>query len=375
MTELLQVRSRSNQPDSPYQEHQRLAAIVENSDDAIISKDLDGVIRSWNRGAEALFGYTATEVIGRPVTILIPRERIDEEPNILARIRRGERIDHYETVRRRKDGSLVDISLSVSPIVGEQGTVVGASKIARDISDRVRAEKALKEADRRKDEFLAVLSHELRNPLAPIHNAVALLKEVKDEATRRTACEIIERQVAQMMRLVDGLLDLTRISRGEIEMRKSNTDLATIVRTAVESSRPLIDAAEHRLEIVLPEAPVGVFADAMRMVQVVSNLLHNAAKYTPRGGYIRVAAQATDEAASIAVRDNGIGIPSHDLSRIFTMFTQLDGARRHAPGGLGVGLALSQQLVELHGGIIQASSAGPGKGSEFVVRIPLTVAS
>ena len=375
MTKPLPVHSRSNRPDSPYQDLERLAAIVENSDDAIISKDLDGVIRSWNRGAEVLFGYTAEEVIGQPVTILIPTERSDEEPDILARIRRGERIEHYETVRRRKDGSIVDISLSVSPIVGKQGKIVGASKIARDISDRVRAEKALKEADRRKDEFLAMLSHELRNPLAPIRNAATLLKETQDEATRRTACAILERQVAQMTRLVDGLLDLTRISRGEIEMHKSKTDLATIISTAVESSLPLIDASEHQLEIVLPGAPVGVFADPLRMVQVVSNLLHNAAKYTPRGGHIRVAAHATAEMASISVRDNGIGIPSDDLARIFTMFTQLDGARRQAPGGLGVGLALSQQLIELHGGVIQASSAGPGKGSEFVVRLPLSVAS
>ncbi|HKU70319.1 MAG TPA: PAS domain S-box protein [Burkholderiales bacterium] len=368
------MKSQKEPADPQHLLEQRFAAIVENSEDAIISKDLNGVVQSWNPGAEALFGYTAKEAIGQPITIVIPSEKLEEEADILGRIRRGQRVEHFDTVRRRKDGTLIDISVSISPIIGMHGKVLGASKIARDIGDRVRAEKALKEADRRKDEFLAMLSHELRNPLAPIRNAVTLLKEVDDEATRSEACAILERQVAQMTRLVDGLLDLTRISRGVIEMRKSQTDLATVVRTAIESSRPVIDAGGHKLEIRLPQTPVGIFADSLRMVQVVSNLLHNAAKYTPRGGLIRVSAHATADTAAISVRDNGIGIPSNELSRIFTMFTQLDGARRHAPGGLGVGLALSKQLVSLHGGTIEATSAGPGQGSEFVVRFPLPVA-
>jgi PAS domain S-box-containing protein len=356
---------------SQYDVARRLAAIVENSDDAIISKDLNSIVTSWNRGAEVLFGYTALEAIGRPITMLMPPDRKDEEPGILARIRRGKRIEPYETVRRRKDGALVDVSLSVSPILDAGGDIVGASTIARDIGERVKAQKALQEADRRKDEFLAILSHELRNPLAPIRNAVTLLQEADDEETRRQACAILDRQVAQMTRLVESLLDITRISRGEIEMRKERVGLAAIVAGAVETSRPAIEAAGLSLELVVPQPHVGVFADPLRLAQVVSNLLNNAAKYTPRGGRIGVEAGATPATAFIIVRDSGIGIPSADLSRIFTMFTQLNGARRQAPGGLGVGLALSRQLVELHGGTIEAHSAGPGKGSEFVVRIPV----
>jgi PAS domain S-box-containing protein len=360
-----------SQPDFARQ----FAAIVETSDDAIISKDLNSIITSWNRGAEALFGYTAREAIGRPITMLMPPDKMDEEAGILARIRRGERIQHYETVRRRKDGTLVDISLSVSPILDAGGKIVGASKIARDISEHKRTEQALRDANRRKDEFLAMLSHELRNPLAPIRNAVSLLQDTSDEETRRQACAILDRQVTQMTRLVEGLLDLTRISRGEIEMRKEYSDLAAIIETALETSRPLIEAAGLTLDIALPRTPVSVFADPLRLAQVVSNLLNNAAKYTPRGGRVGVEAGAASGAASITVRDSGIGIPPAELSGIFIMFTQLEGARRQAPGGLGVGLALSRQLVELHGGTIEARSAGPGQGSEFVVSIPLPASS
>jgi PAS domain S-box-containing protein len=349
----------------------RLAAIVETSDDAIIGKDLDGIITTWNRGAERLFGYTAQEVIGRPITILIPPEKADEEPGILARIRRGERIDHYETVRRRKDRTQIDVSLSVSPILDNKGIVVGASKIARDITERKRAEASLREADRRKGEFLAVLSHELRNPLAPMLHAVALLK-LADEDVRRQACAILERQIGNMTRLVGDLQDISRISRGAIEVQKEETPLASVVHAALEISRPLVEGAGHRLEVSLPATSVSVFADRLRLAQVMSNLINNAARYTPRGGHIAVKASTTLGLAEISVRDNGIGIQAGDLSRIFDMFTQLDDSGRRASGGLGVGLALSRQLMELHGGTIEARSAGPGQGSEFIVRIPVS---
>jgi PAS domain S-box-containing protein len=352
----------------------RLAAIVETSDDAIISKDLEGIIASWNRGAERLFGYTAREAIGRPVTMLMLPEQIDEEPGILARIRRGERIDHYETVRRRKDGTLLDISLSVSPIVDSDGKVVGASKIARDITDRKQAEAALREADRRKDEFLAMLSHELRNPLAPMTNAVELLKQGNDENAWRQASSILDRQLRHMTRLVEDLLDISRISHGGIEVRKHNVDLGAVVLAAIETSRPLVEAAGHRLHISLPNAPVSIVADRIRLSQVVANLLNNAAKYTPPGGHIEVKVSRGFDAAAVSVRDNGIGIPPGELPKLFEMFTQLDGSRRRSPGGLGVGLALARQLVELHGGTIEARSDGPGQGSEFTVRIPLPAA-
>jgi PAS domain S-box-containing protein len=349
----------------------RLAAIVETSDDAIISKDLNGIIITWNRGAEQLFGYRAQETIGLPVTILIPPDRIDEEAVILARIRRGERIEHYETVRRRKDGTLVDISLSVSPLLDEAGKVVGASKIARDVTERRRVENALQEADRRKDEFLAMLSHELRNPLAPIRHAVTLLQQVDDAKIQRQACAILDRQVEHMTRLVNDLLDLSRITRGDINVSKQEVDLAAVVEAAIETSRPLVEASGHRLDVTLPGKPVGVVADCQRLAQVVSNLLNNAAKYTPRGGRIRLEVGTASNAATISVRDNGIGIPAEELPLLFGMFTQLDSSRGRAPGGLGVGLALARQPVEPHRGTIEARSDGPGRGSEFTVRIPL----
>ena len=353
----------------------KLAAIVETSDDAIISKDLDGMITSWNRGAERLFGYTAREVIGRPITLLIPAEKLDEEPDILRRIRSGERIHHYETVRRRKDGTLLDVSLSVSPLVDRNGKVVGASKIARDITHRKRTERELREANRNKDEFLAMLSHELRNPLAPMQHAVTLLQQAGDEQTRQQAFAILGRQVKHMTRLVEDLLDISRISRGHIDMRMHEVDLLTVIQTAIETSRPLVVAGGHQLEVALPSAPVRVFADRLRLAQVVSNLLNNAAKYTPRGGRIDLSVGVAPEATSISVRDNGIGIAADELPRIFDLFTQLDGGRHRATGGLGVGLALARQLVELHGGTLQARSDGAGQGSEFIVRIPLRPAS
>ena len=348
----------------------KLAAIVESSDDAIVSKNLDGIIMSWNRGAEKLFGYTAGEAIGQPIKMLMPPDRVNEELGILQRIREGLRMDHYETMRRRKDGSLVDVSLSVSPIL-ERGTVVGASKIARDITERKRAEAALREIDRRKEEFLAMLSHELRNPLAPMRHAVTLLQQADEEEIRRQACAILDRQVEHMTKLVEELLDISRISRGGIEVHKQQIDLASIVETAVETSRPLVEAAGHKLEVTLPQAPVSIVGDGQRLAQVVSNLLNNAAKYTPRGGRIGLNISTAPNAAAISVRDNGIGIAAGDLPRLFNMFTQLDGARRCSPDGMGVGLALARQLVELHGGTIEARSEGLGRGSEFTVRLPL----
>ena len=269
------------------EERARFAAIVESSDDAIISKNLNGVITSWNKGAERLFGYTAQEAVGKSVTLLIPPERFDEEPAIIERIRRGESIDHYETVRRRKDGTLIDVSLTVSPIVDNRGQVVGASKIARDITERKQAEESLREEDRRKNEFLAMLAHELRNPLAPIRNALEILrqKEENREAVH-SASEMMERQIGQMARLVDDLLDVSRISRGKIELRRGSIELASAVNHAVEAARPLVESKGIDLSLSLPQEPIYLNADPIRLAQVVGNLLNNASKFTDKGGRI-----------------------------------------------------------------------------------------
>jgi PAS domain S-box-containing protein len=351
---------------------QRFAAIVENSDDAIISKDLNGVILSWNAGATRLFGYTAQEAIGRSVTMLMPPECVNEEPGILERIRHGERIDHYETIRRRKDGTLVDISLTVSPLTDERGTVVGASKITRDITDRKRAERALLEADRQKNEFLATLAHELRNPLAPIRNSLNILRLIRGDVpeTERVR-ETMERQVNHLVRLVDDLLDIARISNGKMELRREPIEIASVIRSAVETSKPLIDAQRHQLSITLPHEPLTVEADPLRLSQVVTNLLNNASKYTEPGGQIWLTVCREADEVVISVRDTGIGICADMLPLVLEMFTRTERGKIHSQDGLGIGLALVKRLVELHGGRVEAKSEGEGRGSEFTVRLPV----
>jgi PAS domain S-box-containing protein len=364
-----------------------LAAIVESSDDAIVSKSLQGVIRTWNGAAERLFGYRADEAVGRHITLIIPPERVHEEEEILARLRRGERIDHFETVRLRKDGRAIPVSLTISPVRDASGAIVGASKIARDITERKRVEQAqlatigelrrvqaaLREADRRKDEFLAVLAHELRNPLAPIRYAVSMGRRPSGVTSeqRAHAQSIIERQVEHMGRLLDDLLDVSRITRGALTLRTSTVELAAVVAAAQEAARPLIESRSHTLSVHLPAQPLRLRADAVRLAQVLANLLINAAKYTEAGGHIELVAARDGDGLSLVVRDNGIGISRELMPRLFTLFAQGHPALESSDGGLGIGLALVRGLVELHGGTVGARSDGPGKGSEFTVRLPL----
>ena len=477
-----------------------LAAIVASSDDAIVSKSLDGVIQSWNAAAERIFGYTAEEAVGREITFVIPPERKMEEVQILQRLRAGERVESFESVRMRKDGSLVPVSLTISPLRDETGRVVGASKIARDITarlqaentlreseerfralsenvpaivwawnpdgeltyvnsawtdctgqsmedslgfgwsktihpdDKVRAltqwrhcvetgevyecelryssrgggycwhycrakpvrgddgaisvwhgasldiqekksaEEALREADRRKDEFLATLSHELRNPLAPISMGLQALKLcVQDPEKIEATLTMMERQTRQLVRLVDDLLDVSRITRGKLELRRSLVQLSDVIDSAVEASQVFIDEGGHQFELSLPGEDVYLYADPNRLAQVLSNLLINAAKYTPRGGRIRLSAAREGETVTLSVSDSGVGIPTDMLERVFEMFTQVE-TTKTSSSGLGIGLTLVQSLVHLHGGTIEARSAGAGRGSEFRVRIPVSPA-
>jgi PAS domain S-box-containing protein len=351
-----------------------LAAIVESSDDAIVSKDLNGIIRSWNVGAEHLFGYTEEEAIGQSVTMLMPPDRVDEEKKILDRIKRGDRVDHFETIRRRKDGTLFDISLTISPIRDDTGVIIGASKIARDITDRKRNERALIEADRQKNEFLATLAHELRNPLAPIRNSLHIMRLMRPEGSGQDRVqEMLERQVNHMVRLVDDLLEISRVTMGKIDLRMDAVDIASVIRNAVETMKPAIDAANHTLKVDMPEEPLTVDGDTMRLSQVVSNLLDNAAKYTRPGGMIWVTARRVVDHVEIAVRDNGIGILPENQRRVLEMFTRTERGKRHAQEGLGIGLALAKRLVEMHAGHITVASEGEDKGSTFTVCLPLTV--
>ncbi len=539
----------------------RLAAVIESSDDAIITKTLEGIILTWNPGAQRIFGYAAHEVVGKPVTVLMPPDHVNEEPAILERLRRGERIEHYETVRMRKDGERIDISLTISPIQDGLGRIVGASKIARDITRQKRAEEALREqgrvlelldaagrviaskldlhavlqtvtdiatavtgakygaffynvinergeayrlyalsgapreafehfgmprntpvfqptfaessvvraaditqdsrygrtephrgmpeghlpvksylaapvrlrsgevagglifghpepavftarseqlvvgiaaqaaiaienarlyeagqleiarreraeaslraADRRKDEFLATLAHELRNPLAPIRQAVSIAQsELATPDQRRWSHGVIDRQIRHMSLLLDDLLDISRITHGTLQLRTEQIELSAITRAAIETARPLIDRKHHSLTVDLPPAPVRLWADPVRLAQVLSNLLTNSAKYTDPGGNISLRARSADEEVSIEVSDTGIGIPPEALGDIFTMFSLVRTTGERSDGGLGIGLALSKGIVELHGGRIEARSEGPRRGSTFTVRLP-----
>ena len=482
---------------------QLLASIVETSNDAMIRKRLDGTIESWNTAAEQLFGFTAEEAVGRHISLVIPPERLAEEEEIIASLRAGKRIEHYETERVRSDGQIIIVSLTISPIKDEAGSVIGASKIVRDVTERKRVERDremfvtlienstdfiamcdldaipffinrsglalvglesieearrtsvsdfffpedrpriineflpsvletghgeleirfrhfktgeprwmaykvlkltdaenravgfatvsqditerkrlednlrvlaedLSENDRRKNEFLATLAHELRNPLAPMSNMLEVVKRSDGNVDLlKRAHETIERQLSQMVRLVDDLLDLNRITHDRLELRRSEVELSSVIQQAVEVARPLIDAEGHRLIVELPDEPIYLNADRMRLAQVFGNLLNNSSKYTKSEGTISLLAERADGEVVVTVRDNGDGIPPDKLHTIFDMFMQVDRTSDRSQGGLGIGLTLVRRLVEMHGGSIEPRSDGEGMGSEFEVRLPV----
>ncbi|MEP7262729.1 MAG: PAS domain S-box protein [Usitatibacter sp.] len=342
-----------------------LAAIVDSSDDAIISKRLDGIITSWNNAAAQLFGYQPEEIIGTQVLRLIPPELHHQEPDFIRRISRGERIDHFETVRVRKNGERFEVSLTISPIRGDDGTVVGASKIARDIS-------AQREAQRKKDHFIAVLAHELRNPLAPVRNALTLIAQPGiTEEQRKKAHAIAERQVAHMARLLEDLLDVSRLATGRVELRMETVDLGSMMDQALDAIHAQMEAKAHELTVLKAPQPILLQADPVRLTQILVNLLSNAAKYTNRGGKVKLEAMVLDGQARITVADNGIGFTPAMKARLFMLFEQADDAVARGAGGLGIGLALVREFVERHGGTVEAFSSGPNQGSVFTVRLPL----
>ncbi|HET8781565.1 MAG TPA: PAS domain S-box protein [Pyrinomonadaceae bacterium] len=355
-----------------------LASIVESSNDAIIGKSLDGVIQSWNAAAERLFGYTAEQAIGRQISLVIPPDLLPEEEAIVSRLNAGQRIEQYETERVRSDGQRILVSLTISPIKDAAGNVIGASKIVRDVTERKQLEDDLRrlaadlsENDRRKNEFLATLAHELRNPLAPMSNMLEVVKRANgDGETLKRAHDTIERQLAQMVRLVDDLLDLNRITHDRLELRRSEVELSSVIEQAVEVARPLIDAAGHNLVVDLPTEPIYLNADRARLAQVFGNLLNNSSKYTTPNGQISLSAMRTGDEVLVSVRDDGAGIPPDKLDSIFDMFMQVDRSADQSHGGLGIGLTLVKRLVEMHGGSIEARSRGEGQGSEFVVQLP-----
>ena len=352
-----------------------LAAIIESSDDAIVSKTLDGYVTSWNPGAVRLFGYQPGEIIGRPVTTIIPPELHSEELDVLTKLRGGERVEDFETVRVTKDGRRIEVSLTVSPVRDEDGTIVGASKIARDITERKRAERELREADKRKDEFLAVLAHELRNPLATLRNAAELMRRARHERPElQVACDIMDSQLRHMSRLVDDLLDVARIGSGHVQLVREFIELGSLVHSIEASMSSIFQASGQELKVSASSAPIYVHADRTRLVQVFSNLLQNANKYTPSGGRIDIDVRREADDAVVTVRDTGYGIPAEMLRSVFELYVQVDPSSQRTRGGLGIGLALAKRLVDLHGGTIEAHSAGEQQGSVFIVRLPVSEA-
>jgi PAS domain S-box-containing protein len=350
-----------------------LAAVVESTGDAVISKSLDGHILTWNAGATAMFGYQPSEIVGASINLIILDADRAAERRILERIAAAEPVRPFETRRVAKNGDVLDVSLTLSPIRDESGRIIGASSIARDIRQRLALEQELRESDRRKDEFLAVLAHELRNPLAPIRNGVAALRLAlpADPVIRQTGA-IIERQVQQMARLLDDLLDVSRITHNKLGLQREVMGVGGALEMALETCRPMLQRSSQRVEIDLGDPNWTVMADPIRLAQVFANLIGNASKYSHPGARIRVSARREGEDLVMAVADEGIGITEEALPHIFEMFSQASQARSRAQGGVGIGLALVKGLVDLHGGRVSARSAGKGRGSTFDVRLPLT---
>jgi PAS domain S-box-containing protein len=380
----------------------RLAAIVESSDDAIIGKDLNSIITSWNQGAERIFGYSAEEMIGTSIVRLIPPERQGEEEEILSCLKRGERFEHFETVRITKEGRQLHVSLTVSPIKDANGRVVGASKIARDITDRKLSEEALREArkiaeaanaDRKrlleseraarseaeranhmKDEFLATLSHELRTPLNAVLGWAAALRaghSLTEELEQ--GLETIERNARVQAQIIEDLLDMSRIISGKVRLDVQRLDLPAVVAEAIDTVRASASAKGVRLQAIIDPLNTPVTGDPNRLQQVFWNLLSNAIKFTPKGGRVQVLLERVDSHVEVSVIDTGEGISPEFLPYIFNRFQQADASTTRRHGGLGLGLAIVKQLVELHGGSVRVKSSGIGKGATFIVSLPVTV--
>ena len=357
-----------------------LSAIVDSSDDAIISKDLNGIVTTWNLGAERVFGYTAAEMIGHPIWRLFPPDRWEEEPRILERIRRGEKVDHFETKRVRKGGVLIDVSVTISPIRDREGRIIGASKIARDISAQKQAQEKLvlvndelRRADQMKSEFLATLSHELRTPLNAIIGWTHVLKEgdATDPTEVKEGLAVIERNARAQAQMIEDLLDVSRIVSGKVILDVQQLNLVSVVESAMQSLLPAAQAKEIRLTSAFSSVEGVVMGDRNRLQQVIWNLLSNAMKFTPKRGRVHVTIQRRNSQVEIAVADNGNGIPPQHLAQVFERFRQLDGSTTRRHSGLGLGLSIVKQLVEMHGGEVHAHSEGEGRGATFTVALPI----
>jgi PAS domain S-box-containing protein len=367
---------------------QVLTAIVESSDDPIIGETLDGVITSRNQAAERTLGYTADEMVGKPVSTLVPPEHSEDTTRVLERIRRGERVGHFETRRLTKDGRIIDVSLSVSPIRDADGKIIGAAKVARDITDRKQAEEERERlltaaesaraeaeaANRMKDDFLATLSHEMRTPLNAIVGWAKILRSGKvDAGDLEEGLLAIERNSQAETQIVDDLLDISRITSGNLRLEVQRLHLADIIEAALAAVLPAANAKEISIHKVLDSLAGPVTGDAARLQKVVWNILSNAVKFTPKGGKVLVLLERANSHVEISVIDTGIGIKPEFLPHVFDRFRQADATTTRRHGGLGLGLAIVKQLVEMHGGSIRAKSPGEGQGATLTVTLPIIV--
>lgn len=378
-----------------------LAAIVASSEDAIVSKTLTGVVTSWNTAAERLFGYTAAEMIGESILRVIPPELHEEEEYILAKLRRGERIERYETVRVRKDGQRFDISLTISPVRDSEGKVIGAAKVAHDITVRRREERELQESkaqlaalvaeresflaaeraarsdaerlSRMKDEFLATLSHELRTPLNAIQGWTSLLKgrPARPEDIRN-GLEVIERNVRAQSQIINDLLDMSRIISGKIHLEVQPLYLHELVDAAIDTVRHMADVKNIRIRSMLDTHIGLVRGDPNRLHQVLWNILSNAIKFTPKDGRVQIVLERVNSQAELSIEDSGVGIRAEFLPHVFDRFRQGDPGTTRRFGGLGLGLSIVKTLVELHGGSVRVKSEGENRGSTFTVCVPIS---
>ena len=352
------------------------------------AKTLDGVITSWNGAAERVFGWTAAEAIGQHITLIIPEEYREEEAGVLSRLRRGHRIDHFATVRQRKNGQLLDVSITVSPIRDGRGTIVGASKVARDISaQRIleharqalleREQAARTEAEvlnRSKDQFLATVSHELRTPLNAIYGWARMLEGGGlDPAAMRNATQAILRNSTIQVQLIEDLFDVSRVITGNMRLDVRPMNVFAPLEAALDTVRPAAAAKGIRLDTALDPRATPIMGDPGRIQQVVWNLLVNAVKFTPNGGRVQLSLRRVNSYIQITVSDTGEGIAPDQVAHLFERFRQADTGptRRHT--GLGIGLSLVKHLVELHGGTVSGMSAGLGQGSTFTVQLPVSV--
>jgi PAS domain S-box-containing protein len=352
----------------------RLASIVEASDDAIVGISLDGVVASWNSGAKAMFGYSAEEIIGRPISILTPPDRSAEIENILEKLQGGEHLKHFETVRMKKDGTPIHVSLTVSPVKDDTGKIASISEIARDITERKRFEQSLQEANRMKSEFLANMSHELRTPLNGILGFAEFLVDGKPGKLNAKQMEYlgdILNSGRHLLQVINDVLDLAKVEAGKMELNLETFPLGKAIEEVRAVVKPMAQKKHIGVAVDIAAEVDCVTLDQQKFKQVLYNLLSNSIKFTDDGGSVEIRASLRDSLHfKLAVTDNGIGIPSEDINRLFREFEQLESGASRRYQGTGLGLALTRKLVELQGGTITVESEVK-KGSTFSVILPL----